>query len=244
MDRITFSDGRTYVTHDALTCGDYGGAGSVGVANIRSVLAEFGGRVEDWGYSELYAEGEGRESRLVRVNTGEGPLDYRHEWQHRTPDPEAVCLHVTGVYGSETIYLLEGNEDCDETLAALENYCLLDEQVHSEVEMEWEDEAWKSWLRSDLIGTLSDEPDDDEPEDYPTLREWADGQEDGVLWEACLAATEKCNEYPTPEYDGVHVDVDEIAEAFAQHLRQLRIDKPRLELEAAGQMTLPLEVTE
>jgi hypothetical protein len=137
MDRITFPNGKVYVTHDTLTCGDYGGAGSVGVANIRTVLEEFEGHVEDWGYGELYNEGKGQPSQLVRVPGDSGyPNDWHHEWQHRTPDPEAVCLHVHGHHGSESIYLLEGNEDCDEILAALEGYPCLDDEAMSEVEGE------------------------------------------------------------------------------------------------------------
>jgi hypothetical protein len=221
------------------------GAGSAGVANIRCVLEQFKGRVEDWGYGELHAESEGRESQLVRVLGDSGyPQDYRHEWQHRLPDPEAVCLHVEGAYSSESIYLLEGDGDCNEILAALEDYRCLDNEAVSEVEMEWEDEAWKSWLRSDLISTLSDELGEDEPEDALTLREWADEQEDHVLWDAYRAAMEATNTDPVPEYAGVHVDVDRIAYMFEEYLHQLRIDEPRLELEAAGQLPLPLEVLE
>jgi hypothetical protein len=95
-------------------------------------------------------------------------------------------------------------------------------------------------LRSDLIRALPDELDEDEPEGSLTLREWADEQEDGVLWEAYRSAMEATNTYPVPEYEGVHVDVDRIAGLFEEYLHQLRLDEPRQELEAAGQMPLPL----
>ena len=38
-----------------------------------------------------------------------------------------------------------------ETTDALEDYPRINDERVSEVEMEWEDEAWKDWLRSDLF---------------------------------------------------------------------------------------------
>ena len=104
--KLTFPNGKTYISHDCLCCGDYGGAGSVGVANIRCVLEQFEGRVEEWGYSELDAESEGAPTINTWVR-GEG---FTSEHRH----PEQPCLHVTGGHGSETIYLLDGEEETDE----------------------------------------------------------------------------------------------------------------------------------
>lgn len=224
-DKITLH-GKTYVTHDLLTCGDYGGAGSVGVANIRTVLEQFEGRVEEWSYRNLRREAEGEPSHYLCSGT----------WEHDIP--EDPCLHVVGAYGSEFIYLLEG-EEADEILAGLENYVVLDDEAVTEVEMEWEHEAWDSWLRSDLIHALYDKWDDEDlegidPEDL----------KDSVLWEAYQRAMEKTNTYPEVEYSGVHVDVDRIADTFCDILVELRIQENeearRRAAEEAGQMELQL----
>ncbi|MGH6636166.1 MAG: hypothetical protein ACRED0_08575 [Gammaproteobacteria bacterium] len=59
-------------------------------------------------------------------------------------------------YGSETVYLLDG-EEANEIIDSLENYPCLDEELVSEVEDEWYKEAWRCWLRSDLIHSIADE---------------------------------------------------------------------------------------
>lgn len=76
--------------------------------------------------------------------------------------------------------------------------------------MEWLDEAWESWIKSDLIRTL--------PEDR---QETVEALSDDVLREAFHAAMEEKNEYPTPEYSQVHVAVDRIAASFAARLPSL-----------------------
>lgn len=207
--------GKTYLAHDCLVRGDYGGAGSVGVANIRVVLKQFEERTEEWSHTALSDESDGYPSQ-----------DYGSA--HRIP--EEPCLHVTGDHGYEAIYFLEG-EEADEILASLERYPLLDEEVHSEAELEWEREAWDSWVRADLIDALSDE----------SLREWAGGIDDernDILRHAYQEAMEDTNTYPEAEYDGVYVDVDRIAEAFEQQLRQLKAED---EAKAAGQLEIRFE---
>lgn len=76
--------------------------------------------------------------------------------------------------------------------------------------MEWEAEAWESWLKSDLLHSL--------PE---ALEELADSLPDDALWEAYREAMEETNTYPECEYSGVSVDVERIADAFARHVGRL-----------------------
>lgn len=224
ITKLTFPNGRTYISHDYLTVGDYGGASSGGVANIRMVLEQFEGRVEEWGFRDLYEESQG------------SPSYYNgSEWEHVLP--EQLCLHVTGAYGSETIYLLEGTEETDEILEALENYPYLNDDTVTEVEMEWEKEAWEQYLRSDLTATL---PDEHEAE-YGglSMREWVEDMQtdNSIPWRAYQEAMGECNEYPVPECSGVYVNVDRIAKAFEQCLRRIRLKDEAL---AAGQMELPI----
>lgn len=226
--RVTLH-GKTYLTHKALLCGDYIGAGSVGVANIRVALAQFEGRVEDWSYQELHEEAEDRASQSTLIRDDAGRY-IGYQLEHRTP--EAPCLHVTGSHGAETIYLLEGEPATEELLGALEEYPLLDDEVHSEVEMEWEDAAWNDWVCQELVAALDDEE----------LKEWAEGGANAddpysLFRCACHRAMEECNVYFTFEHASAYVDVGRIASAFEKHLRQARNDH---DAEAAGQMVLSL----
>jgi len=79
--------------------------------------------------------------------------------------------------------------------------------------MEWEQEAWECWLRDDLLRTLDDE-----------LRERAEHMDESVLRDAYATAMESTNTYPTAEYNGLHIDVDRIASAFADAVRRHRCD--------------------
>lgn len=178
MDRITIN-GATYLGHDACAFGDYGGAGSVGRANIDALLEQF---------SDDFAEGAmGREWDNYGV----------------TGTPALVVLY--GMYSSEAAYLRE--DIAAETLDALDDYPCIDDERVSEIEMQWETEAWESWVRRDLYGAL--------PED---LQEKADGIGDSDLFECYRRAMEATNTYPVPEYSDVYIDVDRIADSYAKHV--------------------------
>ncbi len=169
METMIDEDGTAFVSCDHLCVGDYGGAGSVGEANIRSLQSDF---------------------------------------------PDSFVRH--GDYYSRRLWLPD-NEEMREIIKGLEeNYPLYDEEMHSEVEMEWQQEAWDLWLEDDLVRTLPEE-----------LREWVEliSEDDHhtMLWLAYQQAMEKTNTYPEAEYSGVYVDVDRIKDAFASALERFRL---------------------
>src|SRR5215203_1640249 len=96
-------DGDWYVSCDALTVGDYGGYGTVGEANIRSLEKE-------------------QEDTLIRY----GHYYSKQLWLADTPDNREIIRRL---------------ED---------DYPLYDEEEHSRVEMEWEEEAWDNYGLADL----------------------------------------------------------------------------------------------
>lgn len=49
---------------------------------------------------------------------------------------------------------LDRLEHVADLMAGLEDYPLIDEEIHSEYQTELEDEAWDAWLRDDVIGDL------------------------------------------------------------------------------------------
>ncbi len=156
MESRMDSDGVRWISCDVLCVGDYGGAGSVGEANIRCL--------------------KDRE--------------------------DCVVLH--GAYYSKQAWLIDNFANGDLIRKLEKDYpCIDDEQV-SRVEMEWEQEAWESWLRSDLLQGLPDELGEVVEDDL----------DNAALWDCYRAAMEEENEYPIPEHSGVCVRVKEIQETF------------------------------
>lgn len=109
-----------------------------------------------------------------------------------------------GAYYSRQLWL----PDTEENRAILEDlerdYPLVDDEVHSQVEMEWEEEAWDSYGKADLLRGLPD-----------GLDEIAEGDlTDADLWECYKSAMESTNSYPRMEYSGAALPLDRIQEAF------------------------------
>lgn len=155
MERKFFDEvGCELISHDMLCVGDYGGAGSIGEANIRAL--------------------EGRADAYV---------------EH-------------GSHGSKQLWLSD-TESNRVVIEGLDDYCSVDDNIVSEVELEWEQEAWDSFARSDLIHTLDS-----------GVRNVAEDLADDVLFELYREAMEKENEYPTPEYSGVYIPIERIKDAF------------------------------
>ncbi len=155
--RFVIATARAYVSCDYFCVGDYGGAGSVGESNIRSLQDDEGAFVE---------------------------------W---------------GGHGSKTLWLPDTPENRSLIERLERNYPVIDEGLMSEVESEWETEAWESWLRNDLLHEVG--------KTHPALSEWASTLDD--LFEIYRRAMDDTNTYPTVEYSGVHVDVDRIKLFFA-----------------------------
>src|SRR5262245_58753449 len=77
----------------------------------------------------------------------------------------------------------------------------------SRVEDEWHEEAWRYWLRSDLLRTLD-----------AHVRDVVEDDED-LLRNAYRHAMEKENEYPTYDENSANVNVKRIADSFGDLIR-------------------------
>jgi hypothetical protein len=194
-------NGRRYVSHDSWTFGDYGGYGSAGLANIRELLSEAGDKVVSCSAGDLEHIKEG-----CPYGLGASILDSIKQEQ-----PWAI--HTTGSYGHEQVWVRKPLDHIRGWSKRCENYPLLNEELSSEIEIEWENEARESWIRDDLIRGIRNEARVDEARDMKSSEA---GKE--RLWEAYRAAMEAENEYPVAEYSGVHVDVERIQKAFERAL--------------------------
>ena len=126
-------NGRTFGSRDALVYGDYVGAGSVGVANVRWLTANRK-VLEVW-----------------QCDTPQRSVERALEAKHILPEDieSAGAIILRGDYGYHAGYILigvpEGASEEDETLAedgrnvldALAEYGVIDEEYLYEVEEEW-----------------------------------------------------------------------------------------------------------
>lgn len=211
-DTFTYA-GITYREIPCTSFGDYGGDGSVGLANIRALESDAESKrwdSMDLGFNDIrdLCEESPKGSEHLRryADTWNTIRDIAELLDCIDRDQAPEMLQIYGGYSSRAIWLR--SDIAEEYLTALEQYPCLNDEIVSEVELEWENEAWESWLKSDLLRGLSD---DDEPiENLP----------DGTLFECYRQAMESCNEYPTPELNGVHVDVERIRESFLDFARR------------------------
>lgn len=202
-------NGITFITNSALSVGDYGGAGSVGQANIQtlhSIINEEQLILEHVTYREWDNAGGyyGSDSTDKRIT-------------------EAHAVELYGGHGSKTIWVREDCEALAECVNALSDYPLIDEEEHSRVEMEWEQEAWDNYVREDLYATLREDSD---------AERRADTFDDDTLFACYRAAMDATNTYPEAEYEGVHIDIERISDAYEQAL--LKAVNPRMDCIRCG----------
>lgn len=206
-------NGVTFATLPALSFGHYGGAGSIGRANINCILEDKSLKIDPISYGlvtdiqECNARGKDSVADIVALLYGADK--YFGDGPYSAPD----AVHAQGSYGSETVWLRLDDNGNNETLDALCDYPVIDDEAVSAVESQWEEDAFDSWLESDLIRALSDSLQD-------TLYDIPNDKRMDLTWTAYRAAMEECNEYPVPEYDGIYVDVDRISDAFARHVSE------------------------
>lgn len=95
-----------------------------------------------------------------------------------------------------------------EVFEKLKNYPVIDEDKVSEVEMEWQDEAWKNWARSDFLRALNDKFPELEDQ-IEALAEQKEGEGD-ALYGLFEEAREKANVYWESENAGMHIDIERV----------------------------------
>lgn len=90
---------------------------------------------------------------------------------------------------------------------AMEDYPLLDEDLHSEIECEEQSEAWDSYVRSDFLRALESRESVEIPDDR-------DGED--PIRELFETARERSNTYFEHSSEGASIDVDRIVESVTR----------------------------
>jgi hypothetical protein len=182
-----------YISNDALTFGDYGGFGSAGLANIEVMIED---HKESIVCTNMQRLSDAAQSHLA---------NYEQELINEITSTKPEVIETHGDYSSRQVWIRKDVDKVEGYTDRLENYPCLDEEKMSEIELDWEVEAWNDWLKSDLIRSLPDE-----------IEELIDDMNDDKLFSLYRQAMEECNEYPTAEYSGVYVDVNRISETFGK----------------------------
>ena len=195
-------EGVEYVSPDSCSFGDYGGAGSVGLANIRAIIADAGDSVFETSFGDIKYASEGSYF----------PFESEQELRDAIKAKrKPLVLHVTGDHSSESVYILKNSKLAHETLSALADYPSLNHEAVSTIETEWESEAWDSWIESDLNRKCWPE------DDFPGYVDMSNDDK----FEAYRFAMEVENHYPAAEYHGVHVDVDVIGDTYRKTIERM-----------------------
>ena len=126
----TFKNGKTYVSHQYLSFGDYDNSCAIERANVK-VLREAHPGFESYGFSKW------DQGQYLEYNE----TTKFHEWVDILPESEIVELYCG--YGSTAIWIREDIDEENEYTTSLENYPCLDDDVVSEVEFEMEGEYLK-----------------------------------------------------------------------------------------------------
>lgn len=201
-------DGRTYRELPSCVTGDYVGDGDVGEANQRTLMKEFDGRWEYWFIARFEDDADG----VLHPREGSGV------------SAQADMIIVGYAFNSKSVFLAEDTDEFDDIFGALENYPLLDDSEHSEVENEWLLEAFQDWIHSDLIREIRRITDDDtlSEEEADKLDEEIERIDDlplDVAYEIFHQACREVGEYPTFDYNSAHINVEKVARHYLQKAR-------------------------
>jgi hypothetical protein len=214
IETATSANGIDFISCDLLTFGDYGGAGSVGLANINYLRDKFKPHIEEGGF-KVEDEDVADSTELFIAN---------------------------GVYHSQQAWLRDTEEN-RELLSSLKKYPAFDDQYISDVESEWEEEAWESWVKRELLDFAEDEiVDDPETGEEITLGELLERvgdkeEQDKILYYAYKDAMNETDTYPEPEYSDVSIDTAKIKDSFLKFLKKALVG-PFI---PSNQQELPLE---
>jgi len=180
----------TYVTHSLLSWGHYGGAGSIGLANLRYLERRFG---------QHMVVGHGLLQDMI-----EGDVDFRLDvgmGAHHGKALVAPLLIIAGHGGQDgQTAWLKMRHSADEILQGLENYPVLDDEILAEVEEEWLVEALEDYELPERLQEALDAL----PLDIQTE----------LVRRAYREACEEANYQAEPEYSGMYIDWDKLGKYF------------------------------
>lgn len=131
-----------------------------------------------------------------------GISNYRVIEEEFKDDPDIAF--VSGGYGFQAVIYRTNtkNQEILDMIKKLENYPLLDEDSHSHVLLELEDEAWDNWARHDFVRALGKK--------FPDIEDDIDALDNDAVFQIFNTARDEANEYWEQETSGAWIDIDKI----------------------------------
>lgn len=155
-------DGREWITTETLSYGNYGGAGSLGHANIRW-LREKANReninvLELWNYDGIFGPDNKIDDRYIKRI-----LDSKEMWDTVSEDYDNTKILIIHEYFNGCIVFVDSKSSLIESVNALADYPVFDDEYVSKVEYEWREEAQED-LMNELWLSIQEE--------YPNFYDW------------------------------------------------------------------------
>ncbi|MCP4897841.1 MAG: hypothetical protein GY906_12785 [bacterium] len=178
-----------YILPSLLSGGDYSGQGMVGKANVKDFTEEFGEHFEALNIHELSG---GFDSFGIAI-----PLTVLVSLECN------LCGVQEMAWGDELAEceVCAAARNIRETLDGFENYCVINDETLTELEMEDWNEQWEDWGRNDFIGELSGF--------YPDQYEFdnvTDDSADDLFRKLCEAS----GTYPEMDGDSMYIRLSEV----------------------------------
>lgn len=142
-------NGIKYISNDFLSFGDYDNSCAVERANVRWLIEheDLKDSIEHFSFSD-WNNGQIMKKRFDSIGMP--------DWYWESIDTNEMLVVTIGGYNSKQVWVREDKWD-ELELDSLHDYPAMDDELVSRIEMEMEEECWESWIKSDLIRTLSDE---------------------------------------------------------------------------------------
>ena len=158
LETYTDYNGREWVTADTLCYGDYGGAGTLGHANIRWIR-EYA-KKENKNVFELWNHGNvfGSDHKI-----NDQHIKYYLEISNSSSKYDNAEILIVNEYYHGCIVFIDSKSSLIENVNALENYPVFNDEYVAKVEFEWRQEAQED-LMNELWLAIQEE--------YPNFYNW------------------------------------------------------------------------
>ena len=162
LETYTDYNGREWVTAETLSYGDYGGAGTLGHANINWIREhakkENKNVLEIWNSGNLFDSNNKIDDQYIKYR-----LENSNSGSYVPEDYDNAEILIVNEYYHGCIVFVDSKSSLMENVNALADYPVFDDEYVAKVEYEWRLEAQED-LMDELFVSLQEE--------YPNFYDW------------------------------------------------------------------------
>ena len=222
LETCTDYNGREWITADTLCYGDYGGAGTLGHANIRWIRErakrENKNILEIWNHGNVFGSNHKINDQHIKYcleNSNSDSCDY-----------DNAEILVVNEYYHGCIVFVDSKSSLIENVNALEDYPVFDDEYVFEVEYEWRQEAQEDLMNELWLAIQEEYPNfygwwytpcaslvaDDPKKPAYTPYECFNSFIEEATWE-----TSNRSDYWVYEHCSAHLDTDRVYNEFKEY---------------------------